>query len=156
MGMDTSIKGKGAFHRARRDLRYALRKYNAVLRVSVASSLAYVYEVLFRSLFLIVLMFVFGQLWKTTYTARGVSLLGGFSINDMIWYLAAAETIATSMPQLTRRIDEDVRSGRLAYLLGRPYNYVLYNFAQYLGERLVRFCINGVVAAPSSVAIRKT
>jgi len=76
-----------------------------------------------------------------------VSLLGGFSMNAMIWYLAVAETIATSIPPLTRRIDEDVRSGRLAYLLSRPNSYVLYNFAQYLGERLVRFCINGVVAA---------
>ncbi|HLX58511.1 MAG TPA: ABC-2 family transporter protein [Ktedonobacteraceae bacterium] len=151
--MDTSIERRSVIKRARHNLRWSWRKYNAVLRVSIASNLAYVYEVLFRSLFLIVLMFVFGQLWKTTYTARGESLLGGFSMNDMIWYLAAAETIATSMPQLTRRIDEDVRSGRLAYLLGRPYNYVLYNFAQYLGERLVRFFINGVVAAAMALLL---
>ncbi|HXX77727.1 MAG TPA: hypothetical protein VEI53_04500 [Ktedonobacteraceae bacterium] len=30
-----------------------------------------------------------------------------------------AETIAMSLPQLTRRIDQDVRSGQLAYLLNR-------------------------------------
>jgi len=151
--MDTSIERGGAFQRTRHNLRWAWRKYSAVLRVSVANNLAYVYEVLFRSLFLIVLIFVFGQLWKTTYSLRGTSLLGSFSINDMIWYLAAAETIATSMPQLTRRIDEDVRSGRLAYLLGRPYNYVLYNFSQYLGERLVRFCLNGVIAAAMALLL---
>lgn len=147
--METIIERKSA----RRVLYWSWRKYTAVLRVSVANNLAYIYEVLFRSLFLIVLIFVFGQLWKTTYSARGTSLLGGFSMNAMIWYLAAAETIATSMPQLTRRIDEDVRSGRLAYLLGRPNSYVFYNFAQYLGERLVRFCINGVVASAMALLI---
>src|SRR6266550_376709 len=59
----------------------------------------------------------------------------------------ATETIALSLPQLTRQIDQEVRSGQLAYLLGRPCNYVLYHFAQYLGERLVRLVINIPVAA---------
>jgi ABC-2 type transport system permease protein len=39
-----------------------------------------------------------------------------------------------------------VRSGQLAYLLGRPCNYVLYHFASYLGERLTRIAISGPVA----------
>jgi ABC-2 type transport system permease protein len=128
-------------------LAFSLQKYLAVMRVSIASNLAYMMEVFFRGLFLIVLIFVLGQLWKTTYSARGAKLLSGFSISDMIWYLAAAETIATSMPALTRRIDQEVRSGQLAYLLGRPCSYIFYNFAQYMGERLVRFTINGIVAA---------
>jgi len=128
-------------------LAFSLQKYLAVMRVSIASNLAYMMEVFFRGLFLIVLIFVLGQLWKTTYSARGAKLLSGFSISDMIWYLAAAETIATSMPTLTRRIDQEVRSGQLAYLLGRPCSYIFYNFAQYMGERLVRFTINGIVAA---------
>ena len=151
--LETTVARKGALQRARHNLYWSWRKYTAVLRVSVANNLAYIYEVLFRSLFLVMLIFVFGQLWKTTYTARGVSLLGGFSMNAMIWYLAAAETIATSVPPLTRRIDEDVRSGRLAYLLNRPNSYVFYNFAQYLGERLVRFCLNGVIAAVMALLI---
>ena len=127
-------------------LMLSVQKYMAVMRVSIASNLAYMMEVFFRGLFLIVLIFVLGQLWKTTYSARGAKLLSGFSISDMIWYLAAAETIATSMPALTRRIDQEVRSGQLAYLLGRPCSYIFYNFAQYMGERLVRLIINGVVA----------
>src|SRR5947209_7240992 len=127
-------------------LMLSVQKYLAVMRVSIASNLAYMMEVVFRGLFLVVLIFVLGELWKTTYSARGAKLLSGFSISDMIWYLAAAETIATSMPALTRRIDQEVRSGQLAYLLGRPCSYIFYNFAQYIGERLVRLIINGVVA----------
>ncbi|MBO0789615.1 MAG: ABC-2 family transporter protein, partial [Ktedonobacteraceae bacterium] len=59
----------------------------------------------------------------------------------------AAETVAMSLPSLTRRIDQEVRSGQLAYLLGRPCSYVLYNFAHYLGERLVRLTMNAIVGA---------
>ncbi len=125
----------------------ALQKYVTVLRVSAANNLAYMMEVFSRALLLIVLVFILAQLWKTTFSARGAQVLSGFSTSDMIWYLAAAETIATSMPALTRRIDMEVRSGQLAYLLGRPCNYVLYNFAQYLGEHVVRIGINGAVAA---------
>lgn len=134
-------------------LRIGLLKYAAVLRVSAANNLAYMMEVVFRALFVVVLIFIIGQLWKTTFSQRGASLLSGFSVNDMIWYLAAAETIATSMPALTRRIDMEVRSGQLAYLLCRPCNYILYNFAQYLGERIIRLALNGVIAAVVAFAI---
>lgn len=131
-------------------LRLACMKYLSILRVSAANNLAYIMEVIFRALFLIALIYIIGQLWKTTFANHG-SLLPGFTVNAMVWYLAAAETIATSLPQLTRRIDQEVRSGELAYLLGRPCSYILYNYAHYLGERLVRLALNGIIAA--SVAL---
>ena len=145
--MDTSITRRGAIYRARRTLNLSLQKYLAVMRVSIANNLAYVMEVFFRALLLVVLVLILGQLWKTTFSARGAKVLNGFSISDMVWYLVIAETIALSLPALTRRIDQEVRSGQLAYLLGRPCSYVFYNFAQYLGERLVRLAINAVVGA---------
>lgn len=120
----------------------AWRKYGAVFRTSIASNLAYSNEVIFRTLLLLVLVFVLSQLWKTTFSTRGATLLSGFSIAQMVWYLIAAESIAMSMPALGRRIDQEVRSGLLAYQLVRPCSYVLYNFAQYLGERLIRFVLN--------------
>ena len=70
----------------------SLRKYGTVMRISIASNLAYMMEVVFRSLFLIALIFVFGQLWRTTYSARGIQLLSGFSVSDMIWYLVDVGT----------------------------------------------------------------
>ena len=144
--METVIEQQ-SIPKKRRRRWFGMDKYVAVLQVSVASNLAYLMEVFFRALMLIAIVFILSQLWKTTYSIRGAKTLSGFSISDMIWYLCAAEAIAMSLPPLTRRIDEEVRSGQLAYLLGRPCSYVLYNFAHYLGERLVRFSINCVVAA---------
>ncbi len=131
----------------RRSWRRSWWKYVAILRTSVASNLAYVNEIVFRALMLIAIIFILSQLWKTTFAVRGAQVLSGFSISDMVWYLVAAEAIALSMPQLTRRIDQEVRSGQLAYLLGRPCSYILYNFSHYLGERLVRFVMNAIVGA---------
>ncbi|GAC1429278.1 MAG: ABC-2 family transporter protein [Ktedonobacteraceae bacterium] len=145
--MDTAIKQREFVPIKRLRRRLGLGKYTAVLQVSVANNLAYIMEVFFRALMLIAIVFILSQLWKTTYAIHGSQMLSGFSISDMIWYLCAAEAIAMSLPPLTRRIDEEVRSGHLAYLLGRPCSYVLYNFAHYLGERIVRFSINCVVGA---------
>ncbi|GHO84952.1 ABC transporter permease [Dictyobacter formicarum] len=133
--------------RLARRARLSTLKYLAILRVSILNNLAYIIEVFFRALLLVVLVFVLTQLWKTTFTLRRTHVLSGFSIADMIWYLVAAEAIALSLPALTRRIDQEVRSGQLAYLLGRPASYVLYNYAHYLGERLVRLLMNALIGA---------
>lgn len=144
--MDTTIKTVQRPNRSMgQRLQFMFAKYLAVFRVSIASNLAYAMEVVFRALMLIAIVFILSQLWKTTFELHGAKILNGFTIADMVWYLVAAEAIAMSMPALTRRIDEEVRSGQLAYLLGRPCNYVFYNYAQYLGERLVRFLLNSIV-----------
>ena len=97
-------------HRPRRSVgkkaNFFLQKYSAVLQVSIANNLAYLMEVFFRALLLVVLVFILAQLWKTTFSARGATRLSGFSISDMIWYLCAAETIAMSLPPLTRRNEQ--------------------------------------------------
>ena len=144
--MDTTLKAVQRPQRsAGRRLLLLFAKYFAVFRVSIASNLAYAMEVVFRALLLIAMVFILSQLWKTTFELHGAKILNGFTIADMVWYLVAAESIALSMPPLTRRIDEEVRSGQLAYLLGRPCSYVFYTYASYLGERLVRFTLNSLV-----------
>lgn len=123
------------------------RKYWAVFRMSVANSIASLTEIVFRTLGLIALMVIFIQLWQTTYNAQRGGRLGDFTLRDVIWYLAMVEMLAISVPSLNRRIDGEVRSGDLAYLLGRPCNYVFYQYACYLGERVVRLAMAGLVAS---------
>jgi len=83
--MDVIVRGP--MYRARRALNFTIQKYAAIMRVSIANNLAYMMEVFFRALLLVVLVFVLGQLWTTTYTNRGITTLDGFSISDMVWYL---------------------------------------------------------------------
>jgi ABC-2 type transport system permease protein len=126
-------------------------KYGAILRMSVVNHMAYWSEVLLRSIFLVLIIFVFVQLWSLTYRTLGVRQLGDYSLAQMIWYFAFAEAIVMSAPLLRNKIDQEVKSGDLAYRLNKPYHYVLYLAADYAGERLVRFCLN--LAVGSTLAL---
>ncbi len=72
----------------KQNMGYALRKYTTVFHVSIANNLAYMGEVVFRTIFLVVFVYVFLQLWTATFAAKGIHSLSGFRISDMVWYLA--------------------------------------------------------------------
>src|SRR5258708_38104964 len=79
-----------------------LRKYVAVFQVRIANNLAYLGEVVFRTLFLFVFICIFMQLWTVTYANKGLHTLDCFRISGIVWYLAITEAIPLSLPQLTR------------------------------------------------------
>jgi len=125
-------------------------KYEAVLRQTLLTSLVYGRDLVVRGTFTAVVLLVFAQLWTTTYEAVGGGLVDGFTLRDIVWYLVVTETITLSAPRVSLKIDQEVKSGDLAYVLTKPYNYVLYHLAGYWGEALVRlplnFGIGGAVA----------
>ena len=116
-------------------------KYLAVGRVALATQAAYRLEMLLRTLFLAMILYVFVQLWSVTYEAMGRQTVAGFSVAQMIWYLMVTESILISRPRMTLEIDGEVRAGDVAYQLIRPYDYVLFRLARYLAERLLRLGI---------------
>lgn len=130
----------------RRSLVRGLAKYAEMFKVTLLTSIAYAYDVLFRQVFLIVIMFVFVQLWRTTYRWEGASSIAGFTLRQMIWYLALAESIVMGMPRTGVDIDGEVKSGSLAYSLNKPYKYPWFHYAKYMGEAAIRFLLNLLVA----------
>lgn len=66
------------------------------------------------------------QLWRTTYRSAGTESIGGLTLRETLWYLMMAETIMLSKPRVSRTIAESVLDGSIAYLLNKPYNYLLY------------------------------
>jgi len=78
------------------------QKYIEMFRVTLASQLAYVYDVLLRQIFLVIIMFVFSQLWRTTFRLQPAATIEAFSFNQMLWYLAASESIVLALPQIGR------------------------------------------------------
>jgi ABC-2 type transport system permease protein len=124
----------------------SLGKYVEMFKVTLQSSLAYAYDVLFREVFLAIVMFVFVQLWRTTYRWEGASDIAGFTLKQMIWYLALSESIVMGMPRAGLDVDNEVKSGSLAYSLNKPYRYSWFHYASYMGEAAVRFLANLAVA----------
>ena len=125
----------------------AFRKYTWLGLIAARSNLAYLGEVATRTLFLAVILYIFLQLWRVTYSETGAATLGGLTLAQMLWYLAMTEAITLSTPRVAQEVDQDVRTGALAVQLIRPLDYPLARLWMTLGERLVRFGLNAAVGA---------
>jgi ABC-2 type transport system permease protein len=112
-----------------------------ILSITVAARLSYLGEVVIRSLFVAVILFVFTQLWRATTLSVDVQASTGFSVAQLIWYLAFTEAIAMSTSLRQEEVDREVRSGDIAYRLSRPMPYPAFHFGAALGDRLLRFVI---------------
>jgi ABC-2 type transport system permease protein len=126
-------------------IRASAAKYAAVFATCLRNQLAYAGEWALRGVFLAMVLFIFLQLWRATYQGR--STIAGFTIAQMIWYLALTESIVLSRTRIGQTIDREVRTGDVAYTLVRPYSYAGYYLASYLGERLPRFATTLAIGA---------
>lgn len=122
-----------------------MRKYLAILKMQVINNLAYPGDFLGRSVSIAVFLFIFAGLWQTTYIIAGTASINGLTFANMMWYLMMAETIELGRPRTNRIISEQVKNGEVAYILSKPYNFVLYHFSFGLGDGLMRIVINILV-----------
>lgn len=132
---------------ARRPGWRGLTKYWAIFWVSLRNNFAYIGEVLSRIFLLGLLLFILTQLWQAVYANGGGQTLAGFTLNEIIWYITITEVFVNTRPNFYLDMDKEVRSGELAYIMARPYNYMFYQFAVYLGARLVKLILSVVLAA---------
>ncbi|MEG0774773.1 ABC-2 family transporter protein [Clostridium sp.] len=121
-----------------------LRKYGEITKITMSNNLVYFWNFLSKNIFFIFIMFIYLMLWKAIYSEKG-AIVGGLTINQMIWYLVVTELITLSRTDIHLQINEDVKSGNIAYLLNKPYNYVLYCFSYFLGEVGVKLLTNGII-----------
>src|SRR5687767_16039541 len=89
-------------------------------------------------------MWIFYQLWKVTFSAAGSDAINGMTLYSTMWYLMTAETIELSRPALARTISENVKDGSIAYLLNKPYDFLLYQFSTTMGETIFRTLLNAI------------
>lgn len=88
-------------------------------------------------------------LWDAVYTGRRV--LGGLDKEQMLTYVIIAWVVRSFyFSNLDRRIADEIRQGKIALELIRPYNYQLVKYARAFGEAIFRIIF---FAAPSGVII---
>lgn len=122
-----------------------LIKYWSIFQITLINSLAYPMDFIGRSLLMIPFMWIFHQLWKVTFAAAGTDTINGMTVYSTMWYLMMAETIELSRPQLAGRISETVKDGSIAYILNKPYSFLLYQFSNAMGETVFRALTNAVL-----------
>jgi ABC-2 type transport system permease protein len=126
-----------------------LAKYWAIFKTQLLNAAAYPLDLAARSLSIVLFMVIFFGLWRATYAAQGTGSIAGFTLRDTLWYLMLAETIVLSRPRMAQQIAQQVKDGSIAYLLNKPYSFMLYQAAASLGDSALRMLFNG--AAGSTV-----
>lgn len=115
-----------------------LLKYLEVARTNLRSRYAYFWEQVLSTFHLVIIMFVFVQLWKVTYATSGSDQIGGYTLSEMIWYLVATEGMILSLPRIHSVLEAEVKDGDLAVRLNKPYSYLLFHYSAFAGEGLIR------------------
>jgi ABC-2 type transport system permease protein len=117
-------------------------KYWMIFKIQVLNNLAYPAELLWRSLAILLFMWVFTQLWRVAYSTTANGELAGLTLNQMLWYLMLAESIELSRPRFSRMIADSVKDGSIAYLLNKPYNFLFYQMGVNAGDSVLRLALN--------------
>jgi ABC-type uncharacterized transport system, permease component len=117
-------------------------KYVFIGKITLRNQLAYVIDFVVRSLFLLLILYIFMQLWQTTYTGVGTATIAGYSFKQIMWYLVFTESMVLATPSLSTRIEEEVKSGDVAFKLIRPISFLAFHYVEYMSEVAIRFIIN--------------
>ena len=107
---------------------HTLRNYKALIGLSI--------------FFLMTCMVIYANLWKIAAARVGAVDLAP---DQLLWYIAFNEWVLISLPDIQDDMEEDFRSGRLAYLLPRPLSYIVGTFAEALGAYTVNLTVLGIV-----------
>lgn len=129
-------------------LRAGQMKYGAITVTNLQNQLAYVWDALGRSVFIVLIMFIFVQLWSAVYESRDTAVIAGLSLSATIWYFLIAEMIELGKFRHDQKISDEVKDGTIAYTLIRPYNYLAYHFFNGLGETLVKMALIFLLGFP--------
>lgn len=121
-----------------------LRKYVVITRVSLSNAVTYRASILSRFCFYTLFIYVFMSLWRAIYQEGSVH---GYTYTQMVWYLIMTEFVGFACgTSIFTTMNEEVKSGAIAYQLGRPTHYVLYQFANSMGQVLLNFVSFAVLA----------
>jgi ABC-2 type transport system permease protein len=123
-----------------------LSKYWETGKVSFYNSLMYSSDLIAKSLFIGLIIFIFINLWQVVYGA-GNGIIEGFTINMMIWYFLLTESIVTSPGRIIEIIGDEVQSGNIAHSLNKPYNYILFQYSSSIGSTILRFGMTFIIGS---------
>lgn len=117
-------------------------KYAFIGRITLRNQLVYALDFVVRSLFLLLILYIFLQLWQTTFRGEGSATIAGYSFKQIMWYLIVTEAMTIASPSLCSKVEEEVKSGDVGFKLTRPVSYVVFHYVEYMSELAVRFGVN--------------
>ena len=121
-----------------------IRKYAIITRVSLSNAFAYRASTLSRFCFYTLFIYVFMSLWRAIYQEGSVH---GYGYTQIVWYLIMTEFISFACgTNIFDIMNDEVKSGSIAYQIGRPTHYVFYQFANSMGQVILNVVSFGILA----------
>ena len=120
-----------------------LRKYAVIARINVQNAFNYRAQAVGGLLFYTLFIFVFFSLWQAIYKEGSVN---GYTHGQVVWYLIVTELVVFGCRiPIVGQINEDVKTGAMAYLLNRPVHYIAYQAAAAAGNVAVNLIFTGTL-----------
>ena len=113
-----------------------MNKYLSIFKTSVKQEQKTLSNSIVACVSFVVIIYVFYQLWGYIYGSGAGTIVNGYNLKMMIWYMIMAEVLMYSVNarKTTRSFSNDIKSGKIAYHLNKPYNFYFYMIANSMGE----------------------
>jgi ABC-2 type transport system permease protein len=116
-----------------------MRKYFHALAFSAKNQFIYLPAFLTQNVFFAVILFTFYSLWSAIYAGKGLILHhAGLTLSQTLWYLTFTEAIELSKSGVMQDIQTQVKDGSIAYIMGRPHSFIVYNLFDSMGTSVVK------------------
>lgn len=114
-----------------------IAKYMAILRMNVKNRFAHA-AALFSRIFLIVMrVWVLSYLYTAIYHGSVTTEINQLTMPMVIWSVMLAQAFQTAArPAPARAIEDEIKSGLIAYSISKPYSYLLFHYFTFLGTML--------------------
>lgn len=112
-------------------------------RISFRNHLAHRGRVAMRFLFCMLFVIIFIELWRTIFRENLSSM--PFSLLDVSWYCALTQMFLFMSSRLFLTIEDDVRSGNIAYFLNKPIPYVWMRLSEGIGAMTSNVLLYGTL-----------
>ncbi len=117
-----------------------MKPYLTQILIAIREQLCSPAILMARAIFLCLMVLVFNQLWLVLKNADNTPIQ--IEPTYFLWYLIIAVTLQFARPEgLHRQIEDDVKTGNIAYQLIRPLHFILIYFCHSFGTFLVRIPI---------------
>ena len=127
-----------------------MKKYLFIFKTEFINSLQYVTNFLIGSFSLVLILYIYLNLWTYLYSDPS-SLINGYSLTQMVWYVLFTEAIWSCVKgrKIVAEIAGDVKSGNVAYQLNKPYNYINY----IISKTFATFTFKLFIILPASLVL---
>ena len=129
-------------------------KYAAVWETNATNQSTFTTNLLVRSVAITFRVWLFTQLYSTTFRFAQTQSINGVTVPIIIWTLALTQSFSNAArPPIARLIEEEVRTGTIAYQLSRPFSYSLFHYFGFLGRGIVPMISNTVVSLLAALVL---